>query len=1044
MGELKILKCMQCGAVLDADSRYVGEDGYAYISCKYCKVTYMEETPLFSDAARDFYTQGKIAFDQQRFEDAITCFDNAIGAAKSYYNAYWYRLLADNGIEYVTDSLDGKRKPTCHRCSEKPLMEQNDFKNACLYAPSDEIRKGYYESASIIDEIRKSVLEQSKTGIAFDVFISFKKTEVDADGNDIEGSQTQDLNVATTLYNKLKYEYKLNVFFSEATLKNVAGANFEATIFRALDTAKVFILIGSKSEYVNARWVKNEWMRYLRMMKQGRKVDGSMLYVFADNIPTNISRDLSSRQALKFNDPDFYQSLMRAINRAIELSERGSRIARRNIKSEIETGCEVVSQLKHKNRDFGFTTSQGLELADKQKIAFVEDSIARANYSGAETMLDPLLQISPNNPTFNFLKMLVDEGIPGKEACIKQGAKDINIVTRLDSIIGLCGQNDSILPELLKMVEKIFYNACSAKKDDIATKSFTILCQCSNLTVVQNNMIQYVENMIELARGLFGVPSGGERSRKVFACMLDAIGLCDNYDEKEKSFQYAIRNFDYAMMWHKAGNFAIAEKYYAEAINYDPNQSRYYFSLWQAKRHISSNNITDAIVGDFGQNEVEKVLVHSKDDAERKQYIAKFAGYAAQQVVLNNIKWGNDLFEYIISAIPSDDVQANKGLILTYSEVLIQNGCFGDARKYLNELLKITSNKCFEAYWMMIFVDSECRSEEELVREDRIVNLQELPSYMNAYSCGDVEQQKKCIDINEKKLNAYEQSRVPKGFQLLKKHEYDEAKNVFNELFEFEKNVRRKKNGTDYPIAYWGIMLAELECESTEQLATLPYIEKYPDSYIQENPNYNKYKNYQNTFHSADQMRVQYYERDKDITKETDQIELLNKMRFEEATLAQAKAQKKAEEEAKLAKEKARSIRLKIGFVALLALVFATLAGASVGTYLFIDMGIAGKWFSVLRGFFLSAEYIPGIWAAVGIILGAVGAIIARAIYGFHGSERGPELDEKKNKMGLLGFVIGCAPAGLVFACCWALIPIVAVGIVVGLGFALNRIRDEI
>ena len=70
--------------------------------------------------------------------------------------------------------------------------------------------------------------------------------------------------------NELYYElvnegYK--VFFSKITLEGKLGIAYEPYIFAALQSSKVMVVISTKKEYANSPWVKNEWSRFLTLIK---------------------------------------------------------------------------------------------------------------------------------------------------------------------------------------------------------------------------------------------------------------------------------------------------------------------------------------------------------------------------------------------------------------------------------------------------------------------------------------------------------------------------------------------------------------------------------------------------------------------------------------------------------------------------------------------------------------------------------------------------------------------------------------------------------
>ena len=50
-------------------------------------------------------------------------------------------------------------------------------------------------------------------------------------------------------------------------LEDKLGTAYEPYIFATLNSAKVMVVFGTKPEYFNAVWVKNEWPRYIAPVK---------------------------------------------------------------------------------------------------------------------------------------------------------------------------------------------------------------------------------------------------------------------------------------------------------------------------------------------------------------------------------------------------------------------------------------------------------------------------------------------------------------------------------------------------------------------------------------------------------------------------------------------------------------------------------------------------------------------------------------------------------------------------------------------------------
>ena len=176
--------------------------------------------------------------------------------------AYWGLCLCAYGIEYVDDPATGSKIPTCHRTLPTSIMEDSNFEQACDYA--DVVaRKVYREEAKTIDRIQKDILSIAQNETPYDVFICYKETAED-------GSRTEDSVLAQDVYEALTAK-GLKVFFSRITLEDKLGTQYEPYIYAALSSAKVMLAFGTTYEYYDAVWVKNEWSRFLGMMKADKR-----------------------------------------------------------------------------------------------------------------------------------------------------------------------------------------------------------------------------------------------------------------------------------------------------------------------------------------------------------------------------------------------------------------------------------------------------------------------------------------------------------------------------------------------------------------------------------------------------------------------------------------------------------------------------------------------------------------------------------------------------------------------------------------------------
>ena len=103
------------------------------------------------------------------------------------------------------------------------------------------------------------------------------------------------------------------VFFAKITLEDKLGREYEPYIFNALNTAKVMLVIGTKPEYLGAVWVKNEWSRFLALMKNDRT--RLLMPCYRDMDAYDLPYELASLQSQDMGKIGFIQDLVRGIKK---------------------------------------------------------------------------------------------------------------------------------------------------------------------------------------------------------------------------------------------------------------------------------------------------------------------------------------------------------------------------------------------------------------------------------------------------------------------------------------------------------------------------------------------------------------------------------------------------------------------------------------------------------------------------------------------------------------------------------------------------------
>lgn len=166
------------------------------------------------------------------------------------------------------------------------------------------------------------------------MFICYKET-------DENGQRTRDSQWAQDVYYGLT-EQGLKVFFSRITLEDKLGQQYEPYIFAPLNSAKVMVVIGSRPEYFNAVWVKNEWSRYLSLMKHDHK--RLLIPCYRDMDPYDLPEELSMLQSQDMSKIGFMQDLLRGVQKVMQQPTSAPQVVRVET-ATVETNAPGVTSL---------------------------------------------------------------------------------------------------------------------------------------------------------------------------------------------------------------------------------------------------------------------------------------------------------------------------------------------------------------------------------------------------------------------------------------------------------------------------------------------------------------------------------------------------------------------------------------------------------------------------------------------------------------------------------------------------------------------------
>lgn len=296
---MQTFKCKICGGNLDV------EHGQKVFECPYCGVK--QTISFFKEPnIQEIYNRANDYLSHNEFDKAEHLFLQILFDDKENADAYWNVLMCRYGVTYVKDPTTKKYIPTCNRTLYSPIFNDENYKNALLFA-TDEQKSLFEENATAIDQIQKKIFAISKHEKPFDIFISYKET-------DRNGARTNDSIVAQDLYHKLT-DIGYKVFFSRITLEDKVGTEYEPYIYAALASSKLMITLCSSSENIESVWVKNEWSRHMSFAEKDSGKNIIPLYYDMDR--SQLPDEFLNLTAYDIKENGFEQELMRGIKKLI-------------------------------------------------------------------------------------------------------------------------------------------------------------------------------------------------------------------------------------------------------------------------------------------------------------------------------------------------------------------------------------------------------------------------------------------------------------------------------------------------------------------------------------------------------------------------------------------------------------------------------------------------------------------------------------------------------------------------------------------------------
>lgn len=340
-------RCLQCAGELVSNR----QGGFV---CKYCGTVYHGKIEGYNEEIKEL-----ISLRQMReFIKAEEICEELLRTQRENSEAHWQMLLIKYGVVYVEE--EGKYKPTFFSypgSDHHSILKDEHYLSACKYATNDDDLRRYQEKGAELDALLKAFFELMKKEKPYDIFISFKKSEmVLSDGRE-KMVDTDEYRKAYEIYDYLKDKY--NVFFSPVSIgkdTGIEGEKYEPRILKALNTSMVMILVGFSEKNITAQWVQNEWRRYLYQIDKKAKASNSLIYVFEKHMW--LPGALANRQMPNIDcyDGKYLEKLERKIQPLVKSSK--------GLASLIST--KKVNTDFHEDEEFGYASSPRVTIGGSQ------------------------------------------------------------------------------------------------------------------------------------------------------------------------------------------------------------------------------------------------------------------------------------------------------------------------------------------------------------------------------------------------------------------------------------------------------------------------------------------------------------------------------------------------------------------------------------------------------------------------------------------------------------------------------------------------------
>lgn len=684
--DLEVVRCKNCGGTLDLTKARNG-----VVECAYCGSKLTVPKTIASSDALDSLRQGEHDLDTCKFDDAYTAFAKAAEYDKSEPEAYFGMALAEFKVQYLKDEVaDPPRlQPICHEISDKKFKENKNYKKALDLATAEQ-RTEYIKKAGEIDDIRVEFNHLKKEGLDYDCFICVKVSGEN-------GGTTQDSHEALRLYNYLKSQ-GYAPFYSEEEIKGRTGSAYEALILYALYTSECMLIVCFDENYLHTKWVKNEYMRFSKMMASEEKERNAISFVYKGTPIERLPGQEKRLQGIDLSKPDAYSRIEKYVSSFAPININGApEIQRKEYKGASYAKKTAVRGGVTKRQ---LTSVNGGEItvSARAQMNIAAEFLARKDFTNAIRQCDMILSANSANSETHWMRFLAQHrSVDGADYALHyNGESDFE---HLEKAIASC--ND---PSRSWEMYNFLFEHAKRRKSIQAYQEFITLPDSSETKIAELTSIMYDYAMDHADADIF---------REIIKTVTDT----DRYISMNQTFAA-----------HVSPQAAV--EFYKNVLEADEGDSEALYKVFAAEHGYTDEAVFAFCSQKDSYKEVEeKLFAYGYNASATRTLFRQCLAHAATAT-----EESSNLASFLFAMIPKEANQTFLSLVQEYIDTLISCGKMDYAARF-NELLLTEDKLSHDAYFNRVLIKHGFRNPLELVKiADTLMEDADFFSAVNSFT----------------------------------------------------------------------------------------------------------------------------------------------------------------------------------------------------------------------------------------------------------------------------------------------------------------------